>query len=283
MSIWVYGEKSRESAHFNWFDKLCAFCEGPLLDLEADIVGGKSSFRSVAEVSVCNQCGWWIAHKSSSYTLGAHRVQRTMMYGAAASLRELDLTDISLPIDEVRDYLTARFEKRMLINPRTLEETVGSIFRDLGWGVKVTAYSGDDGIDAFLEKDGQTIGVQVKRYGSNIEVEQIRSLAGALLLKGLTKGIFVTTSSFQRGAQATVDRLAIKGYAIELMNSDRLFDALRIAQRKRYRSGRDFPRKLLDDLPLISGYSIDPYYRTMRRLDPKAWKWSKIRRPKHGF
>jgi len=130
-------------------------------------------------------------------------------------------------------------------------------------------YSRDGGIDAFLQKDGQTVGVQVKRFRSSIKVEQIRSLAGALLSKGLTKGIFVTTSSFQRGAQPEADHLATKGYAIQLMDSARLFDALKIAQRQKYRSGRDFPKELLDDLPLIGGRTFDPYRRTERRLvDP---------------
>lgn len=201
-----------------------------------------------------------------------------MTYGAAASLKELDLTDISTPIDEVRDYLTARFESRKTMSPRLFEETVGSVFRDLGWEAQVTAYSGDGGIDVFLEKDEETVGVQVKRVRRGIEVGQIISLAGALLLKGLTKGIFVTTSSFQRGVPETVRILERKGYKIELVDAQKLFDALSLAQRKRYQSRRDFPEGLLNDLPLIEGSSIDMYRRTRRRLDPETWKWSSIER-----
>lgn len=274
MSIWTYNEISREAEHFDWQNKACAFCKGDL-DALKDVEGTEMS-NSIEQVSVCNQCGWWMAQKSFTSTHSVHRIMTIIRHGAAASLQELDLTDISLPVDEVRDYLTARFEKRMSINPRLFEETVGSIFRDLGWGVKVTAYSGDDGIDAFLEKDGQTIGVQVKRYRSKIQVEQIRSLAGALVLNGLTKGIFVTTSSFQRGAAATAERLATNGYAIELIDSHKLFDALKIAQRERYSSGRDFPTQLLRNLPVISGSTFDPYRGTRTTLDPKTWKWSAV-------
>jgi restriction system protein len=105
----------------------------------------------------------------------------------------------------------------------------------MGYNVRVTAYSGDDGIDVILDGPGNdVIGVQVKRYKGSIEVEQIRAFTGALVLGGLTKGIFVTTSRFQAGAVGTVDRLSRRGYRIELMDADRFYDALKIAQRARY-------------------------------------------------
>jgi restriction system protein len=274
MSIWIHSEKSRELEHVDWIG-ICVFCKAPLRGLASDLAKDVELHTNV-NVSVCDQCGWWTAKKIYTSTHGVHRIRSTRTHGAAASLREMDLTDISLPIGEVRDYLMARFDSINLINPRLFEETVGSIFRDLGWNVMVTAYSGDDGIDAFLEKGGQTVGVQVKRYRSKIQVEQIRSLAGALLLNGLTKGIFVTTSSFQSGAQRTVDRLVSKGYAIELMDSARLFDALKIAQREKYRLGRDFPWELLKDMELIGADSWDPWRDTKTRLDTKTWKWIQI-------
>lgn len=90
----------------------------------------------------------------------------------------------------------------------------------------VTSYSNDGGIDAFLMKDDETIGVQVKRYGKQIEVEQIRALAGALVLKGLTKGIFVTTSTFRSGAKKAIGEYKYRGYKIELIDADRFLSML---------------------------------------------------------
>jgi hypothetical protein len=78
----------------------------------------------------------------------------------------------------------------------------------------------------------RTIGVQVKRYRRErkIEAEQIRSFAGALVLGGHTKGVFVTTSSFRKGARKTAERFAERGYPVELMDAQRFFEALCIAQ-----------------------------------------------------
>jgi hypothetical protein len=74
--------------------------------------------------------------------------------------------------------------------------------------------------------------VQVKRYakGRRIEAEQIRSLAGALLVNGYTSGVFVTTSSFRKGAKTTAKQFTAIGYPVELMDAERFLDALGIAQ-----------------------------------------------------
>jgi restriction endonuclease Mrr len=57
--------------------------------------------------------------------------------------------------------------------------------------------------------------VQVKRYRNAIQVEQIRSLAGAHMAHGMTRGIFVTTSSFQSGAQPSTETMVARGWTID--------------------------------------------------------------------
>jgi len=149
------------------------------------------------------------------------------------SLKELDLTDISTPLAEVRQYLLAKENSMFDAHPQLFENVVASVFSGLGWNARVTAYSGDDGIDIVLDgPDDKTIGVQVKRYRRErrIEAEQIRSFAGALLLNGHTKGVFVATSPFRKGAQNTARKYADFGYPIELIDAEKLLDALGIAQ-----------------------------------------------------
>ncbi len=185
-----------------------------------------------------------------------HRESTTTSAGIG-SLKEFTEIDLSVPIDEVRDFLVARFERRKIVKPQVFEETVGSVFRDLGFAVRVTAFSGDDGIDVFLEKTGQKVGVQVKHTGRRIKVEQIRALAGALVLNNLTKGIFVSTSSFQRGAPSTADRYrkSDAGLEIELVDAPRLLAALEIAQRARYRSRSELPEQI--QLSIVESRSHD--------------------------
>ena len=110
--------------------------------------------------------------------------------------------------------------ERFLLNPKVFEDIVGSIFADHGFTVRVTSYSGDDGIDVILldGQDNAEVGVQVKRYRGKIEAEQIRSLAGALALSEMPKGVFVTTSTFTRGAKLTADRFLELGVPIELVD-----------------------------------------------------------------
>jgi restriction system protein len=110
----------------------------------------------------------------------------------------------------------------------------------------VTAYSGDDGVDMILDAPAGKIGVQVKRYSGAIAVSQIRELTGALVVNGLTKGMFVTTSGFQSGAARTAEMSARHGDPIELYDADRFFDALQIAQRTAF----DRSRTTLLDRPV---------------------------------
>lgn len=154
-----------------------------------------------------------------------------MWFRAEGALRSLDLGDIRVPLDDVRAFLMARYESRFSIHPRKFEEVVGSVFGDLGYKTAVTTYSRDGGIDVILHgHNGERIGVQAKRYKHSITVEQIRSFAGALMIGGFVKGIFVTTSHYQSGVYALEQKIAKTCVSIELLDADAFFEALGVAQ-----------------------------------------------------
>jgi hypothetical protein len=46
--------------------------------------------------------------------------------------------------------------------------------------------------------------------------------------------MFVTTSSFQRGAASTVQEYSMRGWPIELVDADRFFSSLELAQLEYY-------------------------------------------------
>jgi restriction system protein len=116
-----------------------------------------------------------------------------------------------------------------------IEEVVASAFRNIGFRACVTAYTCDGGIDVILQgSSSELVGVQVKRYRDRIKAEQIRSLAGALILHGHTQGVFVTTGTYQRGALRTAQDFGERGVPIALMDAQALFDALRIRRREVY-------------------------------------------------
>ena len=255
MSIWDYSHVSWDLGHVVSECIACIFCRVPLRKLPSRYREYEKFNADVAVTpAACASCGWWTvvteeqeivptmqweAHPDDIFDDGLSRFGRKT--GAVGSLKELDLTDIEQPLQDVRDYLTLKYEKRFELHPRVFEETVASVFRDRGFHARVTSYSGDGGIDVILERPGETVGVQVKRYKNAISAEQIRSLAGALFIGGYTKGVFVTTSRFQPGG-AEVKALAnARGMAIELLDALRFFDELKIAQRARF-AEQDFEK-----------------------------------------
>lgn len=258
MAIWEYDGQveDKELVSEALLLKNCPFCVNHLFKL----IDKEQPRRELADraykienllAEACSICGWWRVSRStigrSAYTGECSNKPRDMhhRYGAIPHLRNLDISDISIPVSEVRDFLTAKYESRYKVHPRLFEETVASVFHDHGYHAKVTAYSGDGGIDVVLDgKRGEEIGVQVKRYKGSISVEQIRAFTGALLIGGYTKGIFVTTSRFQAGANKTARLAELRGIRIELMDAEMFYDALKIAQRTFFRSKEDLQDQL---------------------------------------
>jgi hypothetical protein len=174
--------------------EVCIYCGEPLWhDKQAEdelchgydsqhvgTVFGYVSFQTEPSVAICQTCGWW------KYTYVLHMSGFDDCFaGGFGVLRQFDLTDVKQPIDSIRSYLLAKYDARFAIHPRKFEELVASVFRDLGYHSRVTAYSGDDGIDVVLDgPNGDVVGVQVKRYSNSIEVDQIRALTGALVIGG---------------------------------------------------------------------------------------------------
>jgi restriction system protein len=231
--VWDYAEAGRLATLDTAGATECIYCQASMLRLPAQRFEAEVGEVMLAQLALCRLCGWWNAYRVHQKYIARTAGLAEGYSGTIGSLKELDLTDISVPLSEVRQYLLARQDELYSVHPRVFEEVVCSVFKDLGWQARVTAYAGDDGIDVVLDgPDGATVGVQVKRYGAErkIEAEQIRSFAGALVLDGRTRGVFVTTSDFRKGAYRTAAKYAAIGYPIELVNASRFLEALGIAQ-----------------------------------------------------
>jgi restriction system protein len=251
MSIWTYTPRRRDVSEEQVRSHFCLYCQTPLTRIDEKEWRGPTDInRGGTLVDACLTCGWWTVwryHADPYYPeLG------TNSSGTVGVLRELDLTDITQPLEDVQAFLTAKFESRHSIDPKLFEHTVASVFRNLGYSSRVTAYTNDAGIDVILDgPNDTTIGVQVKRYRNTIKAEHIRALLGALILGGHTSGVFVTTSSFQSGAFKAARQAASWGMPIELIDSSRFYDALKIAQRTTY-TNIDDPTAPFNNPPLAS-------------------------------
>lgn len=231
--MWEYSEASRLFTLRSVHSRQCIWCFKELYRFDPVRIESKTSKRRlIAQLSVCRLCGWWTAYRvhQGDHPRTAHLYE--CYDGIVGSLREFDPADISLPIEDVRRYLQINQDRVYDLHPRVFEEVVGSVFKDHGWQVKVTAYTGDDGVDVVLTSGAKTVGVQVKKNKKQrkVEAEQIRALAGALILNGMTEGVFVTTSSYRRGAMLTAANYCQRGYHVHLLDCKKFFEALEIAQ-----------------------------------------------------
>lgn len=114
----------------------------------------------------------------------------------------------------VRDKLLAAILGQ---SPEFFEKLVLEVLQAMGYGGKLATatehlgQTGDEGIDGRINQDAlglDQILVQAKRYAANNPVGRpaIQAFVGSLAGQGVSKGIFITTSSFSEGARDYVAR-----------------------------------------------------------------------------
>lgn len=104
--------------------------------------------------------------------------------------------------------------------PAFFEDVIVRLLLKMGYGYdeqagRVIGQSGDDGVDGVINLDRlgvDQVYVQAKRYALQnvIGSGALRDFYGALGMKDVTKGIFVTTSSFSSSARQTAEKLGAR-------------------------------------------------------------------------
>jgi len=103
-------------------------------------------------------------------------------------------------------------------SPREFEHIVVQLLKRMGYGGEVkgsgevTQASCDGGIDGVIKEDVLGLGrihIQAKRYNRNSTVgrEEIQKFVGALAVARSNKGVFITTSTYSKGAIGYADNL----------------------------------------------------------------------------
>lgn len=142
---------------------------------------------------------------------------------------EIPITRASTTPDEairtahagITDALAAELLDRLReADPAFFESVIINLLSKMGYGYnpdagKILGGSGDDGVDGVINLDPlgvDQVYVQAKRYQATSPVGSgaIRDFYGALGLKDVSKGIFVTTSSFSPNARATAEKLGAR-------------------------------------------------------------------------
>ncbi len=136
-------------------------------------------------------------------------------------------------LDRAYGRLRATVEAELLdttktVSPSFFEELVIDLLVRMGYGgnraeaARAIGRTGDGGIDGVIDEDRlglDSIYVQAKRWDSAVGRPEIQKFAGALQGQRATKGIFITTSTFTRDAEAYAQRI---GTRIVLIDGERL-------------------------------------------------------------
>lgn len=118
-------------------------------------------------------------------------------------------------------------EKLKNIDPYYFEKVILILLKKMGYGDFIeTSKSGDGGIDGIINEDKlglDKIYIQAKRYGENkVREKEIRNFIGAMS-GDTSKGVFVTTSTFDAGA---VKKAHDAHHTIILIDGSKLVDLM---------------------------------------------------------
>ena len=120
---------------------------------------------------------------------------------------------------EMRDALANELLHAVIAkDPYFFEHLVAKLLEAMGYGESleeastVTPKSGDEGIDGIVKEDRlgfDSVYYQAKRYDFDHTVgrPELQAFVGALSGKGASKGLFITTSDFSRGARSYAEGL----------------------------------------------------------------------------
>ncbi len=143
---------------------------------------------------------------------------------------------ITQALAELESVLRAELLAEILAKPpRFFEDLVLEVLGALGYGgssadaIQHTGGPGDEGIDGVITEDAlglDKIMLQAKRYRpeNKISREAIQAFVGSLVMKGVDRGVFITTSSFQDSARELVTRPT--GPRVVLIDGQRLLDLM---------------------------------------------------------
>lgn len=140
-------------------------------------------------------------------------------------------------IDEGYKALRENLKSELLasllnMTPKVFEHFVGKFLEKLGYGKStVVGRSGDDGIDVIIYQDAlglERVYVQAKRWQQQIPVRSpdIQRFSGSLHYHGAVKGIFVTTSTFTKGARKMLEGYSRTSQNLQLIDGDTLAELM---------------------------------------------------------
>ena len=121
---------------------------------------------------------------------------------------------------------TRRIDDLRGLTPAAFEGLVLSAYEARGWRGSLTQRGADGGVDVILQRDGERMYVQCKRWRDRtVRPDAIRSLKGVMAGDGVSRGVFVSSGRY------TAEALRIAAsYSITAVDGHQLLDLIRDAR-----------------------------------------------------
>jgi len=101
------------------------------------------------------------------------------------------------------------------MSPLDFERFTADLLAKMGWDARATTASGDQGADVYAEKDGESLVVQCKLYGSPVGNKAVQEVIAAKSYYGADQAWVVTNSSYTKSAKqlASVSNVRVLHYS----------------------------------------------------------------------
>lgn len=117
--------------------------------------------------------------------------------------------ELSMPIySKVQSYENAlnQYHRRIegywkSLKGMKLEKALARLYKEMGYSVRQTKGSGDEGIDLILSKEGKTTVVQCKGHKKPIGVGAIRDLYGTMMHEGTESAVLACPAGFTKAVR----------------------------------------------------------------------------------
>ena len=95
------------------------------------------------------------------------------------------------------------------MDPIEYENMCAEILDENGWNTRITSASGDQGVDVFAEKDGESVVLQCKRYSTPVGNKAVQEAHAGKGFMGTTTAAVVTNSSYTQSAKQLAASLGV--------------------------------------------------------------------------
>ncbi|PWG06791.1 restriction endonuclease [Polaribacter aquimarinus] len=166
----------------------------------------------------------FIQHRSSVQSKKENQIELETVDVENASPQDLIDTGFSTIETEVKTELLDKLKE---LDPYFFEKVILILLKKMGYGDFIeTSKSGDGGVDGIINEDKlglEKIYTQAKRYTENkVREKDIRNFIGAMS-GDTTKGVFITTSTFDNAA---IKKAREAHHSIILIDGSKLVDLM---------------------------------------------------------